>query len=58
MRAIQIPFSPTGGTQRVSDCILEQWPDPTVKLDLTKAGGIGLVPSAGNQLESFTDGRR
>lgn len=37
MRTIQITFSPTGGTQRVSDCILEQWPAPAVKLDLTNA---------------------
>ena len=37
MRTIQITFSPTGGTQRVSDCILAQWPAPAAKLDLTKA---------------------
>lgn len=37
MRTVQITFSPTGGSQRVADCILEQWPDPAIKLDLTKA---------------------
>lgn len=38
MKTVQIVFSPTGGTQKVADCIMEGWDMPIKKADLTKAG--------------------
>lgn len=37
MRAVQIIFSPTGGTQKVADIIMEGWPVTRTKIDLTNA---------------------
>ena len=36
MRTVQITFSPTGGTQKVADCIMSGWPAPAARLDLTR----------------------
>jgi len=35
MKAVQIVFSPTGGTQKVVDSILKEWEMPVTKVDLT-----------------------
>lgn len=37
MKTIQIVFSPTGGTQKVADSIMEGWRAPVTKIDLTNA---------------------
>lgn len=38
MRYAQIVFSPTGGTQKVSDAITEAWGNPVDRVDLSDAG--------------------
>lgn len=38
MKTVQITFSPTGGTQKVADCIVERWELPPIQIDLTHAG--------------------
>lgn len=43
MKAVQIVFSPTGGTQKAADCIMKNWNVSTIKADLT------------NPLEDFSD---
>lgn len=43
MKAVQIIFSPTGGTQKVADHILKDWEMPITKVDLTDPG---VDPSA------------
>ena len=35
MKAVQIVFSPTGGTQKVADSIMKDWDTPVTKVDLT-----------------------
>lgn len=35
MKAIQIVFSPTGGTQKAADSITKDWPQPITTVDLT-----------------------
>lgn len=37
MKAVQIVFSPTGGTQKAADSIMESWEAPITKIDLTDA---------------------
>lgn len=37
MKTVQIIFSPTGGTQKVADSIMEGWEMPITKMDLTNA---------------------
>lgn len=42
MKAVQITFSPTGGTQKVSDIIMESWGTTAAKVDLTAPNVPGL----------------
>ena len=37
MRIVQIVFSPTGGTQKVTDIITAEWEKPVTKIDLSNA---------------------
>ncbi|MCI8509600.1 MAG: 4Fe-4S binding protein [Lachnospiraceae bacterium] len=37
MKIVQIVFSPTGGTQKVADIIVEGWTESLTKMDLAKA---------------------
>lgn len=37
MKTVCITFSPTGGTRRAADCVLESWPAVEAELDLTDA---------------------
>lgn len=66
MKAVQIVFSPTGGTQKVVDGILKEWEMPVTKVDLTapalEPAAISLekedivvvaVPSFGGRVPGF-----
>lgn len=35
MRVVKIVFSPTGGTQKVADCLAKAWDQPTEQVDLS-----------------------
>lgn len=37
MKAIQILFSPTGGTQKVADILMKEWAESIARIDLTDA---------------------
>lgn len=42
MKAVQISFSPTGGTQKVADIIMESWGTNAAKVDLTDPNALGM----------------